>query len=153
MSVAAAARALLPETVGETKTKPSGSDSVATAGLLPRLTEAVTTTQHRFCSLLKLVCKFCEYVLQKTGNALRHFEMFCKIWKKIIYVIAQKDPPPGPFSQESRGCGLSYIPPSSLHRGLLEPRRRTSPTKDVSSTRPVFRRKLAAQLSPTRTFR
>ena len=44
ISVAAAAGALLPESVGETETKPPGSDSVATAGLLPWLTKAVPTT-------------------------------------------------------------------------------------------------------------
>ena len=32
-----------PRNLGETETKPPGSDSVATAGLLPWLTKAVTT--------------------------------------------------------------------------------------------------------------
>ena len=55
MSVAATVGALLPETVGETKTKPSGSDSVATTGLLPWLTKAVTTTP---CSARIACCLF-----------------------------------------------------------------------------------------------
>ena len=33
-----------PRNLGETETKPPGSDSVATAGLLPWLTKAVPTT-------------------------------------------------------------------------------------------------------------
>ena len=47
MSVAAKRRGRYStETVGEIETRPFGNDSVATAGLLPWLTKAVTTT-HR----------------------------------------------------------------------------------------------------------